>query len=1401
MNAKPISILWKTALVLTVTITFAVSGFATDWPTYRFDPTRNATTDDRLPTELFQQWCYKPAHPPEPAWPMPSEELPRMHVDNAYHVAVADGRIFIGCSMTDKIYALDAETGERIWRFYTDGPVRFAPTVSDGRVFAGSDDGYVYCLDAEDGTLIWKYRAGYSDEKVIGNGRMISLWPVRTNVLVEDGVAYFAAGVFPYEGLYICALRCTDGSVVWVNDTIGDYGHALQYGGLSPHGYLLASKEALFVPSGRAMPAAFDKETGEFLFYASPGAKRGGVWALIDEDRLVSGVDYSGTPEKVAYDAETGERIGSVFAQVHGVDMCISGGTAYIVSRDGVHAIHRKTYAEAIDEKKKLLEEQERLGNWLQGLRKQFKTAQPAERDSLLNEIEGVVDQLITVKEKIKQTDRKGIQWYYPAKGLCSLILTQNILCAGGDDVIIGIDRAKGKEVWRAAVQGRAVGLAASDGRLIVSTDEGPVYCFSGTPVDIAKEIEPQQIANPYSEDQNTELYRSLTQQVLARSTFSRGYCLILGGDEGRLAYEIAQKSQMKILALETDPEEVQSARDKLDSAGLLGKRIAVEPWNIECLPDYFANLIVSNNLVPDNKPGAPEEEQLRVLRPWGGVLCSAVEHNGEISIDRTIRGALEGGEAWHQQYCDPGNTACSGDKRVYGPLGMLWFGEPGPRDMVERHAEAQSPVAMDGLMFMEGEEVIMAADAFNGTLLWRRELPGAVRVKVKADGGNLAVTDKGLFVAAHDKCYRLDPDTGKTIRIYTVPPSSDGVLRRWGYISVVGNILYGSAAEPMDEEYGFVMKMFLKDGKWRDIDEIPDQYKERYLEYKNSYPNPDDFYLAAQRYAMMFRHMTAFASGGEFTQKNAVTKNLMTSNKIFAMDIESGELLWSHDGERIAHITVAIGDGRIFFADSSVTADQRKQALENRRESIRAGRYELRDGIEDELNKINKLQEQAAKENDTRRKSALDYLEYSLKAEMFKEENAEGILTYDDADIRLVIALDATTGEKCWEKPVDLTGCCGDRMGAAYRDGLLLFFGNHGNHDAWRFREGGMQWRRITVLSGETGELVWSKPQNYRTRPVIVNDKIILEPRACSLHTGETITRAHPVTGRPVPWEFLRPGHTCGITSASERGLFYRSACTNFYDMSQDGGVEIFGAYRPGCAISLIPACGLLLSQEAAAGCTCSYPVRCSFAMVRKPQRARPWTVFVTPGDLKPVEHFAINLGAPADRRDDEGTVWFAYPNPRTDRYTHFPNYGVKFDLSEEVLDGMGYFCRDFKGERIDGTDKPWLFTSGCLGLLRCELPLIEEGSGPASYTVRLGFLPQPEAQSSQRSFDIKLQDRVVANDFDLRQTTAALVSEFKNISVEDSLRLEFVPKDSGPTPENAPLVNFIEVIREQGI
>ena len=59
------------------------------------------------------------------------------------------------------------------------------------------DDGCVYCLEARDGRLLWRHRVGPEDRRLPGNGRMISLWPVRCGVVVDGGTAYVCAGLHP----------------------------------------------------------------------------------------------------------------------------------------------------------------------------------------------------------------------------------------------------------------------------------------------------------------------------------------------------------------------------------------------------------------------------------------------------------------------------------------------------------------------------------------------------------------------------------------------------------------------------------------------------------------------------------------------------------------------------------------------------------------------------------------------------------------------------------------------------------------------------------------------------------------------------------------------------------------------------------------------------------------------------------------------------------------------------------------------------------------------------------------------------------------------------------------------------------------------------------------------------
>ena len=214
------------ALAAATTLASASAG---DWPTWRHDAGRSGYTDEVLaePGKLTLRWSYHLTDAPRPAWPR-SE---RMTFDRSAAVIAAEGLVFFGGSVDGSVRALDAESGKTRWTFPTRGPVRFAPAYADGRLFAVSDDGFLYCLKASDGSLLWKKRGGPSDEMILGNGRMISRWPARGGAVIYDGVLYFAAGIWPSDGVSLYALDPASGKTLWINDTAGSIYLGQPHGG------------------------------------------------------------------------------------------------------------------------------------------------------------------------------------------------------------------------------------------------------------------------------------------------------------------------------------------------------------------------------------------------------------------------------------------------------------------------------------------------------------------------------------------------------------------------------------------------------------------------------------------------------------------------------------------------------------------------------------------------------------------------------------------------------------------------------------------------------------------------------------------------------------------------------------------------------------------------------------------------------------------------------------------------------------------------------------------------------------------------------------------------------------------------------------------------------------------
>ena len=174
---------------------------ADDWPTWRHDAARSGSTPGDVADNPVLLWSRKlPAL--RQAWPLEKEQ--RASFDASYEPVVMGKLLYLASPNDGSVAAYDTATGEEKWKVYTEGPARFAPACWKGKVYVGSDDGNLYCFDALTGNLLWKFRgapADRPDRRQLGNGHLVSLWPVRGGPAVADGTVYFAAGIWSTLGV------------------------------------------------------------------------------------------------------------------------------------------------------------------------------------------------------------------------------------------------------------------------------------------------------------------------------------------------------------------------------------------------------------------------------------------------------------------------------------------------------------------------------------------------------------------------------------------------------------------------------------------------------------------------------------------------------------------------------------------------------------------------------------------------------------------------------------------------------------------------------------------------------------------------------------------------------------------------------------------------------------------------------------------------------------------------------------------------------------------------------------------------------------------------------------------------------------------------------------------------
>ncbi len=695
------SLFLKSTLFTLGLASVAIGALAGDWPAYKHDAERSSVTGEVLPFPLRLAWKSDSSQAPSPAWPDTFRLLNRTDFDYAPHPVIAEGIVCFGSSSDDTVRALDARTGRERWHFITGGPVRFAPQIDDGKVFFASDDGFVYCVQAGTGKLVWKFQAAPRDERMIGNHRMISRWPVRTGVLVSDGVLYCVAGMWNMEGIFVHALHAETGKAIWCNDTTGFWdvtmvdfpnlddpksagyaGHQGEFAedgcnGNNPQGPLLIGGHVLVIPNGSGAPRPLDRYTGVPIATWERGAVgSGGTWLTID-----------------------GGKIYSFFTQ----HMSEVGIEARSVSTGEVGRV------------------------WGSSLLPQL-TIAPPDQPKRMHE-RGKVSAIVR-NEKLYARKAYG------------MALAGTTLLLGQDGAILAQDRDTERELWKAKVDGEAREIAVADGRVYVGTSSGAVYCFepaggSGAGTAAALSESAATMRSSTAGAPPPPAAAAMIKQ-LHEAGMDRGFALVVGDADGKVATELAARTELRVVSALTDETAAAALREQLlAQTNFYGSRVHVQTVaRLGGLPfaQYFANAVI----VAGPSSGFSGQELYRVLRPCGGVLLMAPQVGaaaskallqdsgaGEKEIRQSpqgpwvVRGKLPGALDW-----DSNRKELTADQRVKWPLRPLWFGGPSTVQIQNIRAGATGPVVANGRYFVQGEQSLTAVDAYNGAILWSRDIP-----------------------------------------------------------------------------------------------------------------------------------------------------------------------------------------------------------------------------------------------------------------------------------------------------------------------------------------------------------------------------------------------------------------------------------------------------------------------------------------------------------------------------------------------------------------------------------------------------------------------------------------------------------------------------------------------------
>ena len=369
---------------------------------------------------------------------------------------------------------------------------------------------------------------------------------------------------------------------------------------------------------------------------------------------------------------------------------------------------------------------------------------------------------------------------------------------------------------------------------------------------------------------------------ILSTTGVRGGLVIHIGCGEGKMTAALRANQSYIIHGLDRHQVNIDAARAHIRSLGLYGP-VSVDLWQCEQLP-YADNTV--NLALVDDAASVPMQEVVRVLTPRG-VAC--VHRDGK--WEKTVKPVNSETDEWTHYLYDASNNAVSSDRAVAPPHQLRWVG--GPR-WVRHHDHMSSFCAMvsaGGRLFYIIDEgmtasmqlparwAVIARDAFNGKVLWKRRIekwhptmwpgkhgPAQLPRRLVADGDRLYVP-----LGSSAPLTALDAATGKTVRTYPRTTAAEEVLFADGMLYVVVN------SKPTDftnTSFAGLLHREMGASSW------------------GSYPKPKKSPQEKQPFA-----------------------DVTGTRNIVAIDADSGQVKWTYTSPFL-QLTLAVDGVRVYFHD-----------------------------------------------------------------------------------------------------------------------------------------------------------------------------------------------------------------------------------------------------------------------------------------------------------------------------------------------------------------------------------------------------------------------------------------------------------------------------------------------------